>query len=71
MGEFYVRLTEAFLDAVKDQAPQSVFGMAEKIVSSLIYHHTVGLIGGAAADSGAMPMPDFDSPAALCFTKVN
>lgn len=69
MCDLYDFLCNTFTDVVKDQAPKSVHKTAERIVRHLIYHRTVGLVGAAAVDSGELPMPDFDTPAALYFFK--
>ncbi len=65
MADFYVYLTETAVKTMRSHAPDHVCNQIDHIVGSTIFFRTVGFIGGCAADSGAIFVPEDDNAVAL------
>ncbi len=65
MAELYEYLTSAATNVMNVHAPKQVCGQVERIVGSTIFFRTVGFIGGCAADSAAISVPEHENAVAL------
>ena len=65
MAELYVYLTETAAGIMRSHAPEHVSDQVERIVGSTVFFRTVGFIGGCAAESGEVTIPEDDKAVAL------
>ena len=65
MAEVYDRLFQCGCRLMRVHAPKSVHPQVERIIFQTLIFRTVGFIGGCAVKSEALPLPDFDGPAAV------
>ena len=65
MADLYVYLTETAVKIMRSHSPNHVSDLVERIVGSTIFFRTVGFIGGCAAESGAVTVPEDDKAVAL------
>ena len=65
MADLYVYLTETAVMIMRSHSPNHVSDLVERIVGSTIFFRAVGFIGGCAAESGAVIVPEDDKAVAL------
>ncbi len=67
--KLYDSFFEKACDIMSMHAPSQTDHSQESIIFGTLFFRTVGFIGGCAVKSGALPLPDFSGPAAICITK--
>ncbi|MCH5316722.1 MAG: sigma-70 family RNA polymerase sigma factor [Eubacterium sp.] len=66
MAGLYDKLFAYACEAMRAHAPKRISEQIERIVFKTLCFQTVGFIGGCAVKSGALAIPDFNGPAAVC-----
>lgn len=61
-ARLYESLYSCALSILKSHAPENMEQIADKVLTHVLFFHTVGLIGLCAVRSGALTIPEGDSP---------
>lgn len=69
MKELYNYLFEKSCEIISMIAPKHTENIQKSIIYGTLFFRTVGFIGGCAVKSGALDLPTFEGPAAVCITK--
>jgi len=65
MATLYQKLYDCACDVMRNHAPHAVSSQIERIIFQTLFFRTVGLIGNCSVKYDALPIPDFDGPAAM------
>ena len=65
-ANLYDDLFACACDVMHAHAPKRVKEQIDRIMFQTLFFHTVGMIGACAVKSGALSLPDFNGPAAVC-----
>lgn len=65
MGALYEKLFSCACGVMRIHAPKSMADQIDRVIFQTLIFRTIGLIGALAVKSNALPLPDFDGPAAV------
>lgn len=65
MADLYEQMIALSRTLLLNHAPQSVAGLVPDVIGKTLFFDTVGLLGKCALDSGALGLPQTDSPLAV------
>lgn len=71
MKQLYSFLFNKSCETLSMIAPKHTNSIQKSIVFGTLFFRTVGFIGGCAVKSGALELPDFSGPTAVCITQNN